>query len=125
MPPFCFPKRNLVYSLSMKKHPHGEDIDFEPEETSEDADAAAMKVRKLKEELEKVRKEKQEYLNGWQRCKADSVNARKEALQAAEKAGGRAKEALMEEIIPVLDAFDIAAKKHRAAFFVIDGNSDR
>lgn len=40
------------------------------------ADAGA-KVAKLKAELEQARKEKQEYLDGWQRAKADYVNALK------------------------------------------------
>lgn len=35
------------------------------------------KLQKIKKELETVKKEKQEYLDGWQRAKADYVNALK------------------------------------------------
>ena len=84
------------------------EIDFEPEEELGTLGAAQAKLKKLKEELEKAKQERQEYLDGWQRCKADSVNARKEALQMGERAGERTKESLIEDIIPVLDGFDMA-----------------
>lgn len=88
---------------------HGDpDIDFEPEDEL-GAGALTAKLQKLRDELEKAKTERQEYLDGWQRCKADSVNARKEALAAAERAGKRALEAFIESLIPALDGFDAAA----------------
>ena len=88
---------------------HDRDVDFEPEEDLSDLGAAQAKVKKLKEELAKVKAEKQEYLDGWQRCKADSINARREALQAAERTADRSIEAFALEIIHALDGFDVAA----------------
>jgi molecular chaperone GrpE len=85
-----------------------DDIDFEPEDELGSAGAAMVKMQKLREELEKVKKERQEYLDGWQRCKADSINARKEALAAAERSSMRAKETFLSELIPALDSFDMA-----------------
>jgi len=85
------------------------DIDFEPEEELGDVAAAGAKVKKLKDELAEVKAQRQEYLDGWQRCKADSVNARKEMLASAERLGVRAKEELISDIIPALDGFDMAA----------------
>ena len=85
------------------------DVDFEPEEELGDVAAAQAKLKKLKDELVKTKAEKQEYLDGWQRCKADSVNARKDLLASAERQGARAKESLIEDIIPALDGFDLAA----------------
>ncbi len=38
---------------------------------------AGNKVAKIKKELDQTKKEKQEYLDGWQRAKADYVNALK------------------------------------------------
>ncbi len=86
-----------------------QEINFEPEEELGDLGAAAAKVKKLKDELAEVKAQKQEYLDGWQRCKADGVNARKETLLNAERLGTRAKEGLVEDIIPALDGFDMAA----------------
>lgn len=86
-----------------------DDIDFESEEELGDAAAAKAKLKKLRDELEKVKKERQEYLNGWQRCKADAVNARREALRAAEKETERARDILIHDIIPALDSFEAAS----------------
>ena len=101
----------------MKEHEHkrapGEelavDIDFEPEEELGTVGAALAKLKKLKLELERVKAERQEYLNGWQRSKADAINDRKEYLAQAERAGTRARDALVEQLIPALDSFDLAA----------------
>ena len=82
---------------------------MEPEEELGDLGAAQAKLKKLKDELARVKTERQEYLDGWQRCKADSVNARKDALASADRAAARIKENLIEDIIPVLDGFDMAA----------------
>ena len=87
-----------------------DDIDFEPEEELGDLGAAQAKLKKLKDELEKVKKERQEYLDGWQRCKADSINARKETESRATRTAEIQREALVHDIIPALDSFDLAAE---------------
>lgn len=92
----------------MSMHPHEEDIDFEPEEELGSAQALKAKLTKLKEELERVKKERQEYLDGWQRSKADAINARKEDLSRIERMGTLAKESFTEDLLPALDAFDMA-----------------
>ena len=84
------------------------DVNFEPEEDLGSVGVVQAKLKKIKEELETAKKERQEYLDGWQRCKADSVNARKDALASAERSSERAKEDFLLEIIPVLDSFDMA-----------------
>ncbi len=72
-----------------------------------EADAAG-KVKKLKSELEKVRKEKQEYLDGWQRAKADYVNALKRF--EAEKLGAVSlgKLVSVQAFLPAMDSLDRA-----------------
>ncbi len=84
------------------------EVNFEPDEDLGDVGAAQAKLKKLKDELAEVKAQRQEYLDGWQRCKADSVNARKEMLASAERLGTRAKEELIADIIPALDGFDMA-----------------
>jgi len=86
-----------------------EDIDFEPADELGEIGATNAKLQKLKEELEKVKKERQEYLDGWQRCKADSINARKEIEARALRSAESLREALVHDIIPALDSFDLAA----------------
>ena len=83
-------------------------VDFEPEEELGDLGAAKAKLKKLKDELEKVKKEKAEYLDGWQRCKADAVNSKQESARNATRTAEMLREALVHDLIPVLDSFDIA-----------------
>ena len=87
-----------------------EDVDFQPEEELGDIDAAKAKLKKLKEELEKVKKERQEYLDGWQRCKADGINAKKDVESRAARTAELLREALVHDIIPALDSFDMASE---------------
>ncbi|MDO8561548.1 MAG: nucleotide exchange factor GrpE [bacterium] len=115
----------MLYSLGMswgKKDKKDEDLSLNPEETNmipeegnfeiedDEKSAGVMndKLKKLRAELEKCKEEKQEYLIGWQRCKADAINARKDAIATAERAGNRSRDALIEDIIPALDSFDMA-----------------
>jgi len=65
-------------------------------------------VKKLREKLKKVEAEKMEYLTGWQRAKADMVNARKREEDDRKGFAKYANEGLIAEIIPVLDSFDMA-----------------
>jgi len=85
-----------------------EEGDFELENEDSGTATLADKLKKLRAELEKCKEEKQEYLVGWQRCKADSINARKEAAALAERAGNRSRDSLVEDIVPALDSFDMA-----------------
>ncbi len=85
-----------------------DEIEFEQDSKLGDLGVALAKIKKVKDELEKVKKERQEFLDGWQRCKADSVNARREALQAAEREAGRSRDILIHDIIPALDSFEMA-----------------
>lgn len=82
-----------------------EALDPEGEERAEE------KIRKLREEMERLRTEKQEYLDGWQRAKADYVNAlkRSEEERKAAKEAGTLK--ALEELLPAYDALD-RAKEH-------------
>lgn len=86
-----------------------DDLDFEPEEELGSIGAAQAKLKKLKAELEKAKAERAEYLDGWQRCKADAINARRELLAQGERAGMHVRDRLVEQLIPALDSFDMAA----------------
>ncbi len=85
------------------------DVDFEPEDELGTIAAAHAKLQKLRSELAAVKKERADYLDGWQRCKADAINAKKDAAFEAQRIHIRTKEGIAEEIIPVLDSFDMAS----------------
>lgn len=95
----------LCYSGRAMSDDH---IDFEPENEFGDSEAVQAKLKKMREELKEVQKKRDEYLDGWQRCKADSVNARKEAEARASRSAELLREALVHDIIPALDSFDMA-----------------
>ena len=75
---------------------------------------ADSKVTKLKAELEHIKKEKQEYLDGWQRAKADYVNALKrfEEDKKAAVALGQTKAVLL--FMPALDSLARARQSGEA-----------
>lgn len=65
-------------------------------------------IKKLREKLKKLEAEKQEYLTGWQRAKADLINARKRDEEDRREAVKYASEAVIADLIPVLDSFTMA-----------------
>lgn len=87
--------------------PRGMDYDATDDEAG-DLDGALTKIKKLKAELAACKAEKQEYLDGWQRLKADVVNGRKTEEERSKRTRTAAQEAIIGEIIPVVDSFDMA-----------------
>lgn len=94
-----------------------EENDIEIEQTQgsddivvdEDAELSTGEViKKLREKLKIAVEEKQKYLDGWQRDKAEFVNARKRDEESKKEYVRFATEKIIEDILPVLDAFDMA-----------------
>ena len=85
-----------------------EDVTFV--ESTEDGDELPKKdvMKKVREDLSVCRKEKEEYLTGWQRAKADYVNLQKELELVRLSASVIAKEKVVSNLLPVLDSFDMA-----------------
>lgn len=98
-----------------------EDVTFV--ESTEDGDALPTKdiVKKLREDLKKARADKEEYLTGWQRAKADYVNLQKEADGRFARGKELGIEELTDSLLPALDAFDMAMS-NKAAWEVVDKN---
>ena len=59
-------------------------------------------------ELEKFQKERDEYLDGWKRAKADLINYKKDEAKRFEMMIKFANESLIKELVNVLDSFDLA-----------------
>lgn len=64
----------------------------------------------LQAQLDLALKERQEYLDGWQRLKADVANLRKSESQRLAWAEAAGKESVFEAILPALDGFEMATK---------------
>lgn len=81
------------------------DEEFIAEEESEVGPAA---IKSLREKLKKAVEEKQEYLEGWQRSRADFANYKREEAKAQEQYQARLIAAFVEDLLPALDAFEMA-----------------
>jgi molecular chaperone GrpE len=73
-----------------------------------DEDSGDALIKKLREKIRTLEAEKQEYLDGWQRMKADVVNRDRAAAEERTRIAGIVKEGILEELLPILDAFDAA-----------------
>ncbi len=82
-------------------------IDDEFEAPDLPAQAGAL-VKKLKEKIKTLEKEKQEYMDGWQRERADFVNYKKRVENEKLEVIKYANEGLVEELLPVLNSFEMA-----------------
>lgn len=63
------------------------------------------------EELAKCQKQKEEYLAGWQRARADFLNYKKEEMERISGLMLYAHEEMILKVLPILDNFDLAKKK--------------
>lgn len=66
------------------------------------------KNKKLREEIKRLQKEKNEYLLGWQRAKADYINLQRELEAVRLNSSLITKEKVVENILPALDSFEMA-----------------
>jgi molecular chaperone GrpE len=95
-----------------------EEVTIEQDENLDDSviaeESAQETVKKLREKLKKCVEEKQEYLTGWQKDKAEFLNARKRDTESQKQFLQFANENLVTELIPVLDSFDTAFSNKEA-----------
>lgn len=63
--------------------------------------------KKEKDELLKCQKEREEYLDGWKRAKAELLNYKKDEAQRFEQIIKLANEDLIKDLLVVLDSFDL------------------
>jgi molecular chaperone GrpE len=99
-----------------------DDVVIEPEDGTlpdtnvlEDEEAfeqgAEVKMVKSRDELAACRKEKQEYMDGWQRAKADYVNLLKRFETETKTSEFKGKVGAVEALLPAFDALE-RAKEH-------------
>jgi len=84
--------------------------DVEFIDSNEDGEALPNKdvLKKIRQELKTCQKEKEEYLTGWQRAKADYINLQKEYENSHIKSSNIIKEKFLKNLLPALDSFDMA-----------------
>jgi molecular chaperone GrpE len=72
---------------------------------------SAADLTDSKEKLEKCEKQKEEYLAGWQRARADFLNYKKEEMERISGLVLYAHEEMILKILPILDNFSLVEKK--------------
>lgn len=88
------------------------DIEIELENNEETGEEKPeQKIAKMREEISTCRKEKQEYMDGWQRAKADYVNLLKRIETDAKASELKGKIQAVEILLPAFDALE-RAKEH-------------
>jgi len=65
----------------------------------------------LEKKLEECEKQRNEYLAGWQRARADFLNYKKEEMERVKSMIKYEQEEFFMEVLPILDNFEIIEKK--------------
>ncbi len=81
------------------------EVTLVPEEEESNPQAV---IKKLRQALKESQKERQEYLEGWQRAKADFVNAKKQEDSDRQSFVKFAGGSLIQSLIPTLRNFNLA-----------------
>jgi len=68
----------------------------------------AEEKKDKKDSFEKVSKERDEYLDGWKRAKADLINYKKEEVQRLDEIARFASKEIVLDLIKVIDSFELA-----------------
>ena len=95
-----------------------DDITVESDENLDDSvvveESLQETVKKLRDKLKKAQTEKQEYLLGWQKERADFQNFKKKVNEEMAEFRKFAAEGFAEELIPVLQSFEMAFSNKEA-----------
>lgn len=88
--------------------------EIEGDESVVAEESAVASIKKLREKIKQLESDKNEYLTGWQRAKADAINARKREEEDRKEFVKFANEQLISDLIPVLESFDMAMSNKEA-----------
>lgn len=97
-----------------------DDVEFEEVNEEGEVDARST-IKKLREKIKKLESEKQEYLDLSQRTRADYVNFKKEVDANRVTERKFATKRFIEELLPVLDSYDMA-QANKEAWEKVDQN---
>ena len=94
--------------MKKRSHIHKEENDDEEFVSEDNAIISPQKLLKLKGELKTCIRERREYLEGWQRAKADLINTRKSLESEHQEKARYAGEEILTELLPMIDSFEMA-----------------
>lgn len=88
-----------------------EKINIEELKKKGEEDKSSSSPSALARELKECQKQKEEYLQGWQRSRADLLNYKKEEMERIGELLKYAGEEFILKILPLLDNFEMAERK--------------
>jgi len=91
-----------------------EDVVFEDSTEEGETISAGNKVKKLQDRIKELEKEKTEYLDGWQRARADYANLQKSTEEDKKRMRSLFEESFIEELLPTVDSFLMAMSNKEA-----------
>ena len=95
-------------------HTSGEETEIEVIDSEEaKAPDMARRIAKIREDLQVCDQEKKQYLDGWQRAKADLINYKNDEGKRLEDLGRFMTQGMLQDVLPVLDSFDLALQSVR------------
>lgn len=92
----------------MNDHDEHDEKDKEQEEMVAEEEEEGMVSKRLKEELREAQRQRDEYLAGWQRAKADLINARREEEQSRDVFIKMAAQIALRDFLALADSFEEA-----------------
>lgn len=92
----------------LESEPETEDIEFEDDILEEVG--SADKIRSLRNQIQTLTQERNEYLTGWQKAKADYINFKNEQDRLKSEMKGYIQSQCVDDLMPVLDSFEMAMK---------------
>ena len=104
------PEEETVSSFDKKS----KSVDNSDEEFVSEEENGTDTIKKLREKLSVALKEKQEYLDKWQRDAAEFKNIRKRDQEDNDRFRKYAVEGILSEILPVLESFNMAFSNKEA-----------
>lgn len=88
---------------------HDENDEVREEVVAEEEEEGIL-VKRLKEEMREAQKQRDEYLAGWQRAKADAINARREEEQSRDVFIKMATQMVLRDFLALSDSFEEATR---------------
>ncbi len=94
--------------------PTDQDVEFVESDEEGMALKGTQKAKGLQEKIKELEKEKKEYLDGWQRSRADYANLQKTTDEDRKRMRGLVEENFIEDLLPVIDSFSMAMSNKEA-----------
>ncbi len=109
-------ENNFVHDVDDEIHTEDVVFDGEVEPVDEEGfeGGSTAKLKKLQEKIKAVEKEKTEYLDGWQRARADYANLQKTTDEDKKRFRDHFAQRFVEDLLPVVDSFSMAMSNKEA-----------